>query len=247
MHHTDLSRLKSSGPHRRGVAERRSHSKRGPEGFSSSAPSRFGPGRRHGQEGIVLLMVLLLVLMFTGLGLLAMRHTQGELRSAATFMDSIQATEAAQAAILMAAKDMTDNWDANHPCDNYRKRLWIDTPNGPVHATFSNRFNTSGDCGAVGEMPDPGLAGTAPLAATSELSTNTARVTLEYSNIVPAPPPTGANASGKEGIEGMDWFYVTVTAIANYGPDPTLFTNPNLVNEGRAVVTAHLKIGPVSN
>jgi Tfp pilus assembly protein PilX len=77
--------------------------------------------RKRGKEGgLVLLMVLLLVIMFTGLGLMAMRHTQGEIRSSGAYMDSLQASALAEGALAMAVTDIKENYSfykhENPPC-----------------------------------------------------------------------------------------------------------------------------------
>ena len=58
-----------------------------------------------GQEGAILFVVMLLIIMFTGLGLLAMRHTRQELRSTGAYFDNMQAASLAESALAMAATD----------------------------------------------------------------------------------------------------------------------------------------------
>ena len=62
-------------------------------------------GRAEGQEGAILFIVMLLIIMFTGLGLLAMRHTRQELRSTGAYFDNMQAASLAESALAMAATD----------------------------------------------------------------------------------------------------------------------------------------------
>ncbi len=197
----------------------------------------------------MLLMVLLLVLMFTGLGLLAMRHSQGELRSAASYADSFQATEAAEAAILMAATDMHENWNlVNQDCGSYKYFL-CDTPayvgQPDIQVPFSTRYDRDGDCTAV--VPEPGRNGTAPLAATGTLSTNYAQVNITYTAAERAPSPPGYsndqdNSNSQNNTVGF--FYVSATSTGTYGADPTS-AFAHLVPSGQAQVTSHMKIGPV--
>jgi hypothetical protein len=59
-----------------------------------------------GQEGAILFVVMLLIIMFTGLGLLAMRHTRQELRSTGAYFDNMQAASLAESALAMAATDI---------------------------------------------------------------------------------------------------------------------------------------------
>ncbi len=125
-----------------------------------------------------MLMVVLLVIMFTGLGMLAIRHTRGELRSAGAFMDSAQAAAAAETAVLMVATDMRKNWRRqNDRCpDNYytafQKAIGDEALNpdnsdtDPDNNTsideitigFSDSFNHNDDnCDHKGSVPVPGL------------------------------------------------------------------------------------------
>jgi hypothetical protein len=202
---------------------------------------------RPGEEGVVLLLVLLLVIMFTGLGLLAMRHTQGELRSASSYMDATQATEAAEAAIMMAATDMKHNWSATSDCAsriNYATAFLNARNSGQrdgITVPFSDRFSQTCDPDAGPElMPDPGLNGTEPLAKTDMLSRAFAKVSLEYSTPVPAPPPPGFSTD----IEGLTycWRYVSTRSEAQFGYGAT---EASKVTSGNAVVSSHMKIGPV--
>jgi hypothetical protein len=192
---------------------------------------------------MVLLMVMLLVILFTGLGLLAMRHTQGELRSAASYMDSTQATEAAEAAVMMAATDMKLNWEDNHTGDDYKFHL-CDAPlaGGPTtgisSVTFSDRY-TGGDVDA-GAMPDDELAGRVYLGVNGVIKTNFASVTLTYDAAENAPAPPGFSNDLDDQTFG--WFYVNTTSTATYGPDPSEYPN---APRGRAQVTSYMKIGPV--
>ena len=88
-------------------------------------PIRRGP--RKSEAGVIMLLVVLLVVMFTGLGLLAMRHTRGELRSGGAFRDSVQAESAAEAGILMVATDIRANWASVSAsgCDSYYKQVQV--------------------------------------------------------------------------------------------------------------------------
>lgn len=128
-----------------------------------------------------MLMVVLLVIMFTGLGMLAIRHTRGELRSAGAFMDSAQAAAAAETAVLMVATDMRRNWRRqNDRCpDSYYtafQRAIDDEALNPDNSDtdpdndmsineitigFSDSFNHAGygdnTCDHKGGVPVPGL------------------------------------------------------------------------------------------
>jgi len=63
------------------------------------------------QAGYVLLIVLLLIIMFTGFGILAMRHTQSELRSSAAYLDATQAADLVEGALALVATDLRSSSD----------------------------------------------------------------------------------------------------------------------------------------
>jgi hypothetical protein len=197
-----------------------------------------------------LLMVVLLILMFSGLGLLAMRHLQGELRSSGAYMDSTQAAAAAESAVMMVATDMRRNWrypnDANK-CLNYYSSFQKAMVTGQVNDIqigFSDVFNQDADCSHIGHVPLSTLNGKAPLAVTGgPFSSGYADV--ELSQVAPeiAPPPPGF--SNDDEARTYAWYYFTVTGRAIYGNGEGLTNPASPIVRGSAVVRAHMKIGPV--
>jgi hypothetical protein len=209
--------------------------------------------RRKGEEGVVLLMVVLLVAMFSGLGLLAMRHTQGELRSANAYLDSTQASAAAEAAVMMVATDMRANWrypNSTNTCLNYYARfqqaIQVDGLTDNITIGFSDVFNTATNCDHRGSVPLASLSGDAPLALTGgPLANGYADVTLFQAAPTIAPPPPGFSSDDES--RTYDWYYFTVTSRAVYGYGPSLSNaaDDDLIIRGNAVVKSHMKIGPV--
>lgn len=218
-----------------------------------------------GEEGVVLLMVILLVVMFSGLGLLAMRHVQGELRSSGAYMDSTQAAAAAEAGVMMTATDMRRNWrypnDANQ-CPNYYAQFHTALLAGKkdgILTGFSRVFNSEDNCDHLGGLPVAGLRGLAPLALTAgPLTHGYATVNLYQAAPESAPPPPGY--SSDDAPRTYDWYYFTVTSRAAYGfggasSAPDVDTDTEADTEagevasvrGNAVVRAHMKIGPVDS
>jgi Tfp pilus assembly protein PilX len=215
------------------------------------------------EEGMVLLMVLLLVVMFSGLGLLALRHTQAELRSSGAYMDSTQAAEAAEAAVMMVATDMRRNWrypNASNKCLNYYTKFQQAVENNTqedIQIGFSDVFNTSDDCSHIGGLPVSALNSSAPLALTGGSSGpsahSLARVSLRQSAPRQAPPPPGFSSDDEARTYG--WYYFTVTSRAQYGygsaataseTDTDTQESEEVVTvRGKAVVRSLMKIGPL--
>jgi len=226
--------------------------------------------RRSGEEGVVLLMVILLVVMFSGLGLLALRHVQGELRSSSAYMDSTQAAAAAETAIMMTATDMRRNWRImNDPdkCPNYYDQFGLALQagtTGNIKTGFSDIFNGASDCPteSLGKLPVASLSGTAPTALTltgdgaGPLAHGYADVDVSQISPQRAPPPPGFSAD--DASRTYDWYYFTVTSRARYGygggslvvttdTDGDTDTEGVSSMEGNAVMRAHMKIGPVDS
>lgn len=207
--------------------------------------------RRKGEEGVILLMVVLLVALFSGLGLLAMRHTQGELRSANAYLDATQASAVAESAIMMVATDMRSNWryPNESPCLNYYAGFsQAGNTATDIELGFSDIFNSSTDTCEEGKVPLERLSGATPLALTGgPLAYSYADVSISQAAPVIAPPPPGF--SNDDESRTFDWYYFTVTSRATYGYPSTGLTaaGEERVIRGEAVVRSHMKIGPVDS
>lgn len=222
------------------------------DGDSVKNTPQIKPRKAEKQDGVVLLMVLLLVVLFSGLGLLAMRHTQGDLRSSGAYLNSTQAAAAAESAIMMVATDMRRNWQYPNEssCLNYYNRFqqaMYNSENEKIKIGFSDVFNTSdAACEHRGRVPLNALRGAAPLALTGgPLSHGYADVQLYQTAPEIAPPPPGFSSDDEAST--YDWYYFTVTAEAAYGYGPSLGENDALTVKGSAVVRSHMKIGPVDS
>ena len=218
----------------------------------------------------MLLMVILLVLMFSGLGLLALRHVQGDLRASSAYMDSTQSSALGETAVMMVATDMRRNWRVkNDPdkCDNYYTQFhtaYLAEKKTDIKTGFSDVFNHGADCPAemLGKLPVASLNGTAPTALTgmdkswSPLAHGYADVTLSQDEPQLAPPPPGFSAD--DNGRTYEWYYFAVTSRAKYGfggaskiieTDTDGDTDTEAITgiEGNAVVRAHMKIGPLDS
>lgn len=221
---------------------------------------RHNVNRPRQQSGLVLLTVLLLVIMFTGLGLLAMRHTTGELRSTGAYLDSTQAAAVAEAAISMVATDVRLNWD--HPpgvagggCDtylNYRAQLnqnlgnsgsdaGVGTDNENIRLNFSPTFDVN-CASAAGKLPDSRMSNGAPLAQTAALGNAFADVTVFHRQpiLAPATARAGYTHSSDDNLT-FDWYFFEVTSKAEYGALQSVSTRA----KGEAIARSRMVIGPL--
>jgi hypothetical protein len=197
--------------------------------------------RRERQEGAILLVVLLLVIMFTGLGLLAMRHTQFELRSASAYLDSTQAASLAESAIAMIATDMRRNWDLP-PGNNYKTQFAAATQQSGIQLHFSPALDPS-LAYAAGVIPDDGLRGTTPLAETPTLASAFSDISLVQQAPVLAPPENGFSVTNDN--RNYDWYYFEVRSDASYGA-PQGNAASDLYARGRASALSRIMIGPIT-
>ena len=209
--------------------------------------------RRKSQEGAVLLMVLLLVVLFTGLGLMAMRHTCAELRSAGAHLDKVQAGLLAEAAISMVATDMRLYFDVGcGGMDSYKNQFPIEFSGIDINAleteTRQLKFSSVFDGGDVncptpagqvpGILPDAHIANTVSLAGSTVAS-------VEINHRRPVCAPTDAGNS-ENSTTAYYWF--TVETAASYGaPVPADASEEYEIIQGRAVARARMKIGPVAS
>jgi len=200
----------------------------------------------------VLLVVILLVLMFTGLGLLAMRHTRQELRSTGAYMDSAQAGKLAEGALAIVATDL---------------RLSSDYYQFMFTGSNFEQIEAAGDAGVQGEQYDIPLSEllAEPDAGSSEngkisylsgpLATNADEAALygvagetvvSQGGPVMAPCPPGYSCNDEQ---NYGWYYFTINSTASYGPDPGSMTaapGTPLYEYGRARARGRVTVGPIA-
>ena len=207
---------------------------------------------RSGERGTVLLVVILLVLMFTGLGLLAMRHTRQELRSTGAYMDSAQAGKLAEGAVAIVATDL---------------RLSSDYYQFMFTSSNFEQIEAAGDAGVQGEQyeiplsdllaePDAGTSDDGKISYLSgTLATNPDEAALygvvgnsvvTQGGPVMAPCPPGFSWFDEQ---NYGWYYFTVNSTATFGPDPgniTSVPDTPLYEFGRAKARGRVTVGPIA-
>jgi Tfp pilus assembly protein PilX len=195
------------------------------------------------QCGTVLLAVVLLIVMFTGLGLLAMRHTRLELRSTGAYLDATQAGELAEGALAVVSTDLRLSSD-------YYEFMFTNTDadagvlglDETYTIPLSSLIQDEHDGGTVSDGTIPFLNGN--LASNAELgqmygvSADT-EVTHRAPALAPCPPGYSCDDE-----QNYAWYYFTIDSTARYGP-PETPAHP-LYESGRARGRGRVMVGPIS-
>jgi len=229
--------------------------------------------RRTGEDGFVLLLVSLLIIVFGTLGILSLRHTRSDLRSATSYQDATQAGLLSESGIAITSADMALNWDffpiaGGTGCRGYRWQfeefarlhptLVPPTPSeqNPLESQYtdlySNQTCTSGVLDSNGtQMPvdnpnsnvDAGLASASPLMGGA---TSNVRNRIIGIRDVPAPRDFSQPSDSNQTV---GWYQIEmmVTASAGERLDPSV-TNPQDLQtvRGQARARALVKLGPVT-
>jgi Tfp pilus assembly protein PilX len=200
-----------------------------------------------GERGTVLLVVILLVIMFTGLGLLAMRHTRLELRSTGAYLDSAQAGKLAEGGVALVATDLRLSSDYYQfmftSSDSESETTDAGTDEVQYTIPLSTMFQ-EGDAGSSEDGTISYLSGT--------LATNTEQAALygveadtkvTQSTPVLAPCPPGYSCIDDQ---NYGWYYFTMNSTAVYGPPASLDGSHPLYERGRARARGRVTVGPIA-
>ena len=226
------------------------------------------------QEGAILFIVMLLIIMFTGLGLLAMRHTRQELRSTGAYFDNMQAASLAESALAMAATDIKLSSDFYRAAFSSAEFNIIDADAGPTEDFLDVEH-------AIPLNPEPGLRdigthpilfGTVPVGYCADhvgtvaacvhqlsypISGNTdfddmmgiwARTTIRQTTPKIGPCPPGYSCSDEQ---NYGWYIFTVDATSIYGQGGYQVGGSAAVpdgfnyTQGRAEARGIMTVGPI--
>jgi hypothetical protein len=214
-----------------------------------STVSKNRKGRR-GEAGYVLIIVLLLIIMFTGLGVLAMRHTQEELRSAGAYLDATQAGELVEGALALVATDLRSSSDyyeyqylaseseatADGGVDEGSYEIPLNEElftgagcNDAAHPSCIAYLSTSSTDPAAGLYREMG-----PLYGVDVMTS----VTHREPEVGPCPPGFSCFDDQNYG-----WYTFTVDATASYGSQNK--SSSTLFELGRAVGKGRMTVGPI--
>lgn len=203
------------------------------------------------QSGIVMLTVLLLIIMFTGLGILAVRQTTNELRSVRLYGESEQAKACAEGTLTLLISDIDPNtWaNTNRTCTGTARETYqfqFDGANFPADGLITASLNLNPNCldYLPGEPPNPYLSGRQNLTVTGYDPSNSLTAVCD-GQIVFRPPyrvtPPSGNQTNVEN-ETMEWKQFEAQSTASYGLPPGILEN---YPRGQATANAQMIIGPL--
>jgi hypothetical protein len=216
--------------------------------------SKNRDGRR-GEAGYVLFIVLLLIIMFTGFGILAMRHTRAELRSSGSYLDATQAGDLVEGALALVATDLRSSSDY-YQYQFLSSDVAALSDAGPDDGVYQIPLNVDLFIGSeCNDIAHPGCIAYLSTSTTSPTTTGLYRgdaagmadlygvdvmttVTHKEPEVGPCPPGFSCFDDQNYG-----WYTFTVDATASYGSPGK--SASNLFELGRAVGKGRMTVGPV--
>jgi Na+-transporting methylmalonyl-CoA/oxaloacetate decarboxylase gamma subunit len=209
---------------------------------------------RTSQRGFVLIMVLLLIIMISGIGLLAIRHSRQEARSTGAYVDSTRAVALVESAMAVAITDLRTS------PDYYRLRFISPKSGGEKEAqeiigdannlwqvqyafTLSDDFYTTGtpvactfaegtDC-PPGFMPD--------LSNLSNSSNENYQTIVTYDAPLVGPCPPGYSCFDDQ---NYGWYIFGINVSVRFGTSYGLWDR-QFIETARANGKGRVTIGPI--
>jgi Tfp pilus assembly protein PilX len=198
----------------------------------------------------VLIIVLLLIIMFTGFGVLAMRHTQAELRSSGAYLDATQAGDLVEGALALVATDLrssSDYYEYQYLAAEGSAAADGGVDDGAYEIPLNGGLFGGSDCGDTANpsciaylstSADPAAGLYREMGELYGVSVLT-KVTHRQPEVGPCPPGFSCFDDQNYG-----WYTFTVDATTSYGSSSK--SSSTLFELGRAVGKGRMTVGPVS-
>ncbi|MBN2529826.1 MAG: pilus assembly PilX N-terminal domain-containing protein [Deltaproteobacteria bacterium] len=215
----------------------------------------MGPHGTSSQRGFVLIMVLLLIIMISGIGLLAIRHSRQEALSTGAYVDSTRAVALVESAMAVAITDLRSS------PDYYRLRFLSPKAGGSEEAqeiigdknnlwqvqyafSLSDNFYTKGvpgtctfaegtDC-PPGFMPD--------LSDVSSSSNENYQTVITYDAPLVGPCPPGYSCFDDQ---NYGWYIFGINVSVRFGTAYGLWDR-QFIETARANGKGKVTIGPIA-
>lgn len=204
--------------------------------------------QRTAQRGFVLIIVLLLIIMISGLGLLAVRHSRQEARSTGAYVDSTHAIALVESGMAMAITDLRASPDW------YRQEFTVPEnmiPGAIDMWELEYDIDFSADLFGVGpavckdSTPPAGCKGdlskddTASALAIGDFASYQTLITYDSPLVGPCPPGYSCFDDQNYG-----WYVFGINVVARFGTAPN-FWDKNFVETARAEGSGRVTIGPI--
>lgn len=198
------------------------------------------------QRGFVLIIVLLLIIMISGLGMLAVRHSRQEARSTGAYVDSTQAVALVESGMAVAITDLRTS------PDYYRQTFsnsGVAVQTNPsvtdmFHMEFaiklSNTFfvgSDQSDCDAAYDVP--GCIGDLTRTVSGDNASYRTLITYNLPMVGPCPPGYSCFDDQNYG-----WYVFGINVNAQFGTEPT-FWSRRFVETANATGAGRVTIGPI--
>lgn len=214
---------------------------------------------REGEQGFILIVVITLILMISGLALMAIRHARQEARSTGTYVDSTQAIALAESAMAVAITDLRRSPDyyqiAFTDPDNQimGTNVWDARYSIPLDSiTFADEGGVAGTLCNAGSVPDVdsciqilsspyydqgGGSAAADLHPGVEFYT-----TITYDTPIVGPCPPGYSCFNEQ---NYGWYIFGINVVARYGTQGQWLSGSRFIEHGRAQGSSRVTIGPI--
>ena len=211
--------------------------------------------RSQSQRGFVLIIVFTIIILASGLGLMAVRHSRQEARSTGAYVDSTQAIALAESAMAVAITDL-------RKAPDYYKIMFSDPSSQIATAdlwdiryaidlsaqNFPGNNGTSGVCGIIPdrgcssilsspEYDEGGGATGDDLYPGSEFAT-----VITYDTPLVGPCPPGFSCFDDQ---NYGWYVFGINVEARYGVQSQWLLGSKFVEHGRALGSGRVTIGPI--
>ena len=198
------------------------------------------------QRGFVLIMVLMLIILVSGLGLLAVRHSRQEVRSTGAYVDSTQAAAMVESAMAVAISDLraAPDWYRYQFVNGAGSMVGSGTGLWDSRYAFglSNSFFNAAALGC--STGDPEIDGNGCIGDLSRL--NSADDNDYWTSITLDTPVVGPCPPGYSCFDDQNyaWYIFGINVQVRFGTSVT-YWNTEFVETARAEGKGRVTIGPI--
>ena len=207
------------------------------------------------QRGFILILVLLLVILVSGLGLMAVRHSRQEARSTGAYVDSTQAVSMVESAMAVAISDLRASPDfyryqfinagADQIVGSATDGMWnIEYAFGLSNSFFSSDTDVGLEACSMMDSDSSNVSPKGCIGDLSELDEGSedhlTAITFDAPVVGPCPPGYSCFDD-----QNYAWYIFGVNVQVRYGTSYS-FWNTEFVETARAEGKGRVTIGPIA-